>query len=417
MTGIFQKTIKQASQAARLINLDKKLIKRLITPQRVVSKKVIIKLDSGGNKTFSAYRVQFNNARGPYKGGIRFHPQVNLDEIKTLAFLMAIKCAVVGIPMGGAKGGVQLNPKELSFNELERLSRAWVRAFKNYLGPHQDVPAPDVYTNPQIMSWMADEYSRLVGKKTLAAFTGKPLTEGGSEGRELATGQGGIYILNEAVKKLGLKPKGVTMAVQGFGNVGYGLAQLAYQAGYKIIGLSDSQGGIMALNGKNMDPLKVMETKKEHGQIHACYCLGTVCDCVNYKKITNDELLKLKADILVLAALENQITGGNVNQVKAKIILELANGGIDPVVDGILKKRGVLVLPDVLANAGGVTVSYFEWRQNLKNEHWPESAVFAKLKKIMTDSFNEVWQTMEKYQATPRQAALMVGIKRITEAM
>ena len=422
MSKIFPTTLRQVKLAAGYLKLKPAVIKKLATPQKVLNKKISLKLDNGQEKKIEVYRVQFNNARGPYKGGIRFHAQANLDEVKTLALLMAIKCAVVNIPMGGAKGGAKIDPKKLSLAEVERLSRAWVKAFKNNLGPDVDVPAPDVYTNPQIMAWMMDEYSQLVGQQTLAVITGKPLDQGGSEGRETATAKGGVYILTEALKKLPplrrtSKNRNLSVAIQGFGNVGYHAAQFLYQAGFKLAALSDSQGGISNLNNHGMNPEYVMSSKKEHGQIHSCYCTGSVCDCVNYQHITNEKLLELPVDVLVLAALEDQINLKNAKRIKAKIILELANGGINPDIDQILEKNGTVILPDVLANAGGVTVSYFEWLQNKTNQHWTEAEVFAKLKTIMVKSFNDVWDLKNKANVTAREAAFVLAIKRIVEAM
>ena len=402
----FSNTIKQVKAAAKILGFTEATVKKLITPKRVLRKKISVKLDNGKTQKFEAYRVQFNNARGPFKGGIRFHPKANIDEIKTLALLMAIKCAVVNIPMGGGKGGVTFDPKKYSATEIERLSREWVRAFKNYLGPKKDVPAPDVYTTPQIMSWMMDEYSKLVGKRTPAMITGKPLADGGSEGRDTATGQGGFYILREAVKKLNLKTKGATAAVQGFGNAGYHVAELLHQAGYKLIAVSDSQGGL--LNADGLDPEKVMAVKEKQGSVQKAG---------GGKKITNDQLLTMPCDILVLAALENQVNQKNVNKVKAKIILELANGGIDTTVDEKLRQKNILVLPDVLSNAGGVTVSYFEWYQNLRNLCWTRKQVFMKLEKIMVTSFNQVWVLMNRHKITSRRAAFVLGIERIVKAM
>jgi len=402
----FSNTIKQVKAAAKILGFTEATVKKLITPKRVLRKKISVKLDNGKTQKFEAYRVQFNNARGPFKGGIRFHPKANIDEIKTLALLMAIKCAVVNIPMGGGKGGVTFDPKKYSATEIERLSREWVRAFKNYLGPKKDVPAPDVYTTPQIMSWMMDEYSKLVGKRTPAMITGKPLADGGSEGRDTATGQGGFYILREAVKKLNLKTKGATAAVQGFGNAGYHVAELLHQAGYKLIAVSDSQGGL--LNADGLDPEKVMAVKEKQGSVQKAG---------GGKKITNDQLLTMPCDILVLAALENQVNQKNVNKVKAKIILELANGGIDTTVDEKLRQKNILVLPDVLSNAGGVTVSYFEWYQNLRNLRWTRKQVFMKLEKIMVTSFNQVWVLMNRHKITSRRAAFVLGIERIVKAM
>ncbi len=417
MAKTFSIVIKQVVKAGQLLGLSQAVLKKLITPQRVLSKIINVSMASGQIKKFSAYRVQFNNARGPFKGGIRFHPQADLDEVKTLGLLMALKCAVVDIPMGGGKGGVKVDPKKLTEAELENLSRSWVRAFKNYLGPNQDVPAPDVYTTPQIMSWMMDEYSKLVGKKTPAVITGKPLKDGGSQGRDTATGQGGFYVLNKALNKLGLKAKGLKVAVQGFGNVGYNIAELLCQAGFKIIALSDSQGGILDKRGLGLEPKKVISTKRAKGHIHGCYCEGSVCDCQNYQHISNEQLLKTPADILVLAALENQITVKNALGIKAKIILELANGGVNPAADELLQQRQILVLPDILANAGGVTVSYFEWYQNMHRQRWTKKQVFNKLEKIMVKSFQAVWQTMVRYKTTLRTAAFMVAIERIVKAM
>ncbi|MFA6305100.1 MAG: Glu/Leu/Phe/Val dehydrogenase [Patescibacteria group bacterium] len=417
MANIFKQTIAQVQIASKILKLKPTTVKKLSTPQRILNKKIVLSLDNGKKKLVEVYRVQFNNARGPFKGGIRFHPNANIAEVKTLALLMAIKCAVVNIPMGGGKGGAKIDPKKLSVAEVERLSRAWVGAFKNNLGPDLDVPAPDVYTTPQIMDWMVDEYSKLVGKKSLAMITGKSLGNGGSAGRETATAQGGFYILSELAKKIKLQPKKSTVVIQGFGNAGYHVAQLMYKAGYKIIGLSDSQGGIVDLRGLGMNPENVMLSKREHGKIHSCYCTGSVCDCQNYKHISNQELLELPADILVLAALENQVNKSNVKKIKAKIILELANGGLNPDVDEILEKNKVMILPDVLANAGGVTVSYFEWLQNKKNQHWTEKEVFVKLKKIMVASFNDMCRIIKKHRVTPRTAAYILGIERIVKAM
>ena len=402
----FSNTIKQVKAAAKVLGLKEATVKKLITPKRVLRKKISVKLDNGKTQKFEAYRVQFNDARGPFKGGIRFHPKANIDEVKTLALLMAIKCAVVNIPMGGGKGGVTFDPKKYSATEIERLSREWVRVFKNYLGPKKDVPAPDVYTTPQIMSWMMDEYSKLVGKRTPAVITGKPLADGGSEGRDTATGQGGFYILREAVKKLNLKAKGATAAVQGFGNAGYHVAEFLHRAGYKLIAVSDSQGGI--LNADGLDPEKVMAVKEKQGSVQKAS---------GVKKITNDQLLTVPCDILVLAALENQINQQNVGRVKAKIILELANGGIDTTVDEKLRQKNILILPDVLSNAGGVTVSYFEWYQNMRNLRWTRKQVFVKLEKIMVTSFNQVWALMNRHKITSRRAAFVLGIERIVKAM
>jgi glutamate dehydrogenase (NADP+) len=415
--SIFQNTIKQVELAAKLLKLKPEIIKKLTTPQRILQQKIEVKMDNGSKKKFEAYRVQFNDARGPFKGGIRYHPQTNLDEIKTLGLLMAIKCAVVNIPMGGGKGGVTVDPKKLSPKELENLSRSWIRAFKNYIGPDKDVPAPDVYTTPQIMSWMMDEYSKLVGKKTPAVITGKPLEDGGSQGRDTSTAQGAMYVLEEAVEKLKLNPKKTTVVIQGFGNAGYHMAELVYSAGYKIVGLSDSKGGIYDLRKKGMDPKQIWKTKQTKGEIGGCYCQGTVCDCQNYKKVSNEEILELPCDVLIPAALEDQITKKNINRIKAKLIIEIANGAIDPTVSQALYRKKILVVPDVLANAGGVTVSYFEWYQNIHNEKWTKQRVFKELKKIMTESFNHVWTIGLNYKTNLRAASYILALGRIVDAM
>ena len=415
MSKNFTVTLSQVKKATGLLNLSVGTVKKLITPKNILQQNISVMMDNGKPKKFEAYRVQFNNARGPFKGGIRFHPNADIDEVKTLALLMAIKCAVVNIPMGGGKGGVTVDPKKLSAKELENLSRAWVKAFYKFLGPTQDVPAPDVYTTPQIMSWMMDEYSKLVGKRTPAMITGKPLEDGGSEGRDTATGQGGFYVLSEAVKNLNLNLKGATAVVQGFGNAGYHMAELLHQAGVKVIAVSDSQGGI--LNAAGLDPKKVMSVKEKQGGVLAWLRQRSGQNFLSAKKISNNQLLNVPCDILVLAALENQINLSNVGKVKAKIILELANGGVNLKADGILQKKNILVLPDVLANAGGVTVSYFEWYQNMHNQHWTRHQVFVKLEKIMKQSFKDVFRAMKKYNITPRLAAFAVALERIAKAL
>ncbi|MDP2684744.1 MAG: Glu/Leu/Phe/Val dehydrogenase [bacterium] len=412
----FTNAMKKLKESLELIGVDGKYFEKLSKPEAVLEKEVKIKMDDGSEKSFPAYRVQFNSARGPYKGGIRFHPEANLDEVKTLAFLMSIKCAVANIPMGGGKGGIQVNPKELSESELEKISRAWVQAFFDKIGPDKDIPAPDVYTNPQIMSWMVDEYSKLAGQKTPAAFTGKTIEDGGSAGREYSTSMGGYYTLIELMKKLGKKPKDMTVAVQGYGNVGYNAARILHEKGFKVVAVSDSKGGIIDLRGQGMDPVNILNTKKENGEIGSCYCKGSACDCENYKKNSNQELLELDVDVLIPAALENQITEDNVNNIKAKIIVELANGPITPEADEILFKKGVYVVPDILANAGGVIVSYFEWLQNLKNEKWTEEEVLKKLSGMMTKEFNNVWTIAEDKKVDLRMAAYILAVGRIIEA-
>lgn len=412
----FFNAMKKLKESLDLMGVDGKYYEKLSQPEAILEKVVKIKMDDGNERTFPSYRVQFNSARGPYKGGIRFHPEADLDEVKTLAFLMSLKCAVANIPMGGGKGGIQVNPKELSEKELEKISRAWVRAFFENIGPDKDIPAPDVYTNPQIMSWMVDEYSKLAGQPILASFTGKNIKDGGSAGREFSTSMGGYYTLVELMKKLGRKPEDTTVAVQGYGNVGYHAARILHEKGFKVVAVSDSKGGIIDLRKQGMDPINILKTKKENGEIGGCYCVGSVCDCGNYKKNTNQELLEMDVDVLIPAALENQIAEENVNNIKAKVIMELANGPITPEADEVLFKKGIYVIPDILANAGGVIVSYFEWLQNLKNEKWTEEEVLTKLSTMMTKEFNNIWTIAEDKKIDLRMAAYILGIGRIIDA-
>ncbi len=425
----------QLDKAISHLKLTTSQIERLRMPEKVISVNFPVVMDDGEIQIFNGFRVQHNSARGPYKGGIRFHHQVDMDEVKALAFWMAIKCAVADIPMGGGKGGVEVDPRNLSEDELERLSRSYARAIADDIGPEKDVPAPDVNTTPQIMKWMVDEFIKLKVKsgksklseeeksKLMATFTGKPLDFGGSLGRTEATGRGGYYVLQALLAKLNEKlktPKGhpnerLTAAVQGFGNVGFYIAKFLYEAGFKVVAVSDSKNAIYAKEGLN--PIKVLECKGKNGSLAKCMCNEKSCDVRNGKLIDNQKLLTLPVDILVPAALENQITGENAGKIKAKIVLEMANGPTTPEADEILNKNGVVVVPDVLANSGGVTVSYFEWVQNLSAEKWSEEKVNFKLKEKMGKALSFVWQAKEKYNVHMRTAAYIVAIKRIVEKM
>jgi glutamate dehydrogenase/leucine dehydrogenase len=406
MANAFNNALKQLDKAVNLLNLKEGVVENLKKPQRILQFSLPVKMDDGKLKVFEAYRVQYNDARGPFKGGIRFHQQVNLSEVKALAFWMAVKTATVGIPMGGGKGGVVVNPKKLSLAELERLSRAYMKAAAGFIGPEMDVPAPDVNTNPQVMAWMMDEYEKIKGGHYPGVITGKPLELGGSAGRGTATAQGGFYVLQELLLKLKLNRKKLTVAIQGFGNAGSVFADLADQAGLKVVAVSDSQGGIYDEQGLDLD--KVKAHKKQ---------TGSVVDFAEAKNVSNQKLLELPVDILVPAALENQITKDNAGRIKAQIILELANGPITPEADEKLFKKGKIVVPDVLANAGGVTVSYFEWVQNRQQYYWTEQEVLAKLKPIMVKAFNKVWQTGQEMKVDLRTAAFVLAVKRIAEAM
>ena len=391
------------------------LFKILEKPQREIKVYLPLERDNEEIEIFEGYRIQHNNFLGSYKGGIRYFPEVNEDEIKTLSFLMTIKCALVGLPLGGAKGGIRVDPKNLSEKELENLSREYVRKIYDFIGPDKDIPAPDVNTNAKIMDWMTDEYLKISNSKDTklkATFTGKSTQNDGSEGREEATGKGGEIILERFIEKIGFK-KPLTVAIQGFGNVGYNLAKFLYQKGYKLVALSDSKGGIYSEEGFN--PELVMECKKEKGMIAGCYCVGSVCDSKLGIDISNEELLELDVDILIPAALENVINEKNADKIKAKIILEMANNPLTEEADEILNKKGVIIIPDILANSGGVIVSYFEMLQNLNNEKWSKEKVFEELGKYLSKAFDEVWQIKEKLNIDLRKVAFIVALKRLYE--
>lgn len=416
MASPFRFALLQLARASELLALPQDLQQALRVPDRVIRAAIPVRMDTGSLRVFTGIRVQYSNARGPYKGGIRFHPQVTEDEVTALALLMTLKCAVVDIPFGGGKAGVIVDPKRLSKGELERLSRGFVRAFAPILGPTVDVPAPDVYTNPQIMAWMVGEYGKIVGRSSPAAFTGKPIEIGGSAAREFSTGQGGLYVIQELVRKLQLHPTRATVAVQGFGNVGYHLAELLYDAGFRIVALSDSRGGILSKNGDSMDPRNVLKTKEERGFIAGVYCVGSVCDGKNFKAITNQQLLELPVDLLIPAALEGVITGAIARRAKAKAIVEMANGPTTPEADAILFRRRIPVVPDILANAGGVTGSYFEWLQNMRRVHWSERAVLARLKPLMVRAFQSVWVAARNYRVDLRTGATVLALQRVVDA-
>jgi glutamate dehydrogenase len=414
MKNPFKNAMQQLQNAADVVGIDDNVLELLQKPQRIHEIAIPVKMDDGKLKTFRGYRVQYNNARGPYKGGIRFHPMVDIDEVKALSFWMAIKCAVVGLPYGGAKGGVEVNPKELSKRELQELSRGYVRGLYLEIGPKIDIPAPDVYTNEQIMGWMMDQYSLLKGYTTPGSFTGKPVEIGGITARSKATARGGFTLLECMTQKDNKKPQDVKIAIQGFGNAGHIFAQLAFDAGYTIVGVSDSRGAVVSKNGKGIDPYKLLELKQEKGKI---YCDKSVCDSREYKEATNEELLVMDCDVLVPAAIENQIIADNVDEIKATTIIELANGPTTPEADVVLHKNGVVVVPDVLANAGGVTVSYFEWLQNIQNTSWTESETNRKLTEIMTESYDGVCDKAKEYNIDYRTASFILAIERITQAM
>ena len=402
MNNPFENALVQLEKAAKIMNLDKNIYEILKQPDRVLTVAVPVKMDSGEVVVFTGFRSQYNNAMGPYKGGIRYHENVSLDEVKALSFWMMVKCATVNIPMGGGKGGMIVDSKKLSIGELERLSRGYIQKIWREIGSDKDVPAPDMYTTPQIMGWMRDEYEKLVGHADPGVITGKAIADGGSEGRETATAQGGVYVVRELAKKLNLQTNEIKVAIQGMGNVGGFMAKLLSADGYKIVAISDSKGGIYNDAGLNIEA--VFEYKKQ---------TESLINFPEAQNVSNEQLLELDADILVPSAMENQITAQNAKNIKAKIVVEMANGPTTPEADEILAESNIVVVPDVLANAGGVTVSCFEWEQNNKNEHWNESQVFAKLESIMIQAFSEVWETKEKYNITMRAAAFVKAIERV----
>ena len=405
MKNPFENAMEQLDKVAKLRNFGDEFITRLRQPDRDIRISIPVKMDDGSVKIFEGYRVEYNNALGPYKGGIRYHQDTEINEVKALAFWMAIKCAVAGIPMGGGKGGVTVNPKDLSKGELERLSRGWIQKLSDILGPKKDVPAPDVNTTPEIMAWMADEYAKLTGDKTGAVITGKPLEQGGSEGRGTATAQGGFYVFKALQKELAL-PEKCKVVIQGFGNAGMYAALIWHNAGHSVMAVSDSKGGIYNPNGLDIE--KLITYKKDTGS------LSGFPESTN---ITNGELLTLECDLLIPAAFENQITEENANDVKAKVILELANGPTTPQADEILFNKGINIIPDVLANSGGVTVSCFEWEQNLKGEHWSEKEVFDKLEPMLAEASKKIYTLAKESKTDLRRGAFILALERIKSKM
>ncbi|MCF7866405.1 Glu/Leu/Phe/Val dehydrogenase [Candidatus Woesearchaeota archaeon] len=414
--SVFENAQKQLNKAFKQINLSNDVHEILSRPKEAIQVNIPVRMHDGKLKTFEGFRVRYNDSLGPTKGGIRFHPNVSLDEVKALSFWMTFKCAVAGLPFGGGKGGVIVNPKELTKHELEQLSRGYMSAISDIVGPDRDIPAPDVYTNSMIMGWMSDEYNKITRKIQPGVITGKPISLGGSLGRDEATARGGYYIIKELVKKKGLNPKDLKVAVQGFGNAGYHIAKMLADDGFWIVALSDSKGGIYC-NNCYLNPDLIMESKKAKGMIDNEYYKGSVADTENHSRITNEELLECECDILIPAALENQIIKDNANNIRAKYVVELANGPTTPEADEILEKNGVLVIPDILANSGGVTVSYFEWVQNNQGYYWSLEEVRNKLKEKIIPAFNDIYNIMEDKKIDMRTAAYVRALKLISEAI
>jgi len=387
------------------LDLTREELDLLDMPRRSFTVHFPVHMDSGKTRMFVGHRVQYNDARGPAKGGIRFHPELTLDHVRDLSFLMALKCAVVNIPFGGSKGGVVVNPKELSRNELEQVTRGYIRAIANHIGPFKDIPAPDVYTDEKIMVWILDEYERIKGEHVPAVVTGKPIELGGSKARSYSTSLGGIYVLEEAMRRVDMDKFEVGIAIQGFGNVGENAARILHERGYKVIAVSDSKGGIIYKEGLDIEAVMKHKAKT-----------GSVVDFDGSKNITNEELLTCECDILIPAALSDQLNSDNAQDVQAKMILELANAPTTKEADDVFFDKNIMLIPDVLANAGGVVVSYFEWSQNLNNYYWDEDKVLERLKKTMITAFNDVYSLCHEKNCRMRRSAYQLALKRILYA-
>jgi glutamate dehydrogenase/leucine dehydrogenase len=403
----FEVALKQLEEASKILNLKKGMLEILSNPKRILTVSIPTRMDDGTIKVFTGFRSQHNDARGPHKGGIRYHPDVTLEEVKALSMWMTWKCAIANIPYGGGKGGIICNPKQMSENELERMTRRFAYLIADIIGPYKDIPAPDVYTGGKEMAWIMDTYSALKGNYVQPeVITGKPLAIGGSLGRTEATGRGLAYTVREAAKKRNMDMKQATFVVQGFGNAGQFSSKLVEEQGAKMIAASDSQGAIINTNGISVDELMKFKTET-----------GSIVGFEDAKSITNEELLETECTILIPAALENQITKNNADKIKTQIIAEAANGPTTPEADDILYKKNILVIPDVLANGGGVTVSYFEWLQNLRREYWTEEEVNNRLDMNITKSFFDVYDTHEKYKVDMRKAATLLAVQRVVEAI
>ena len=412
---IFQDAVSRLAHALEHAEIDEEAIERLRHPKALIEVSIPVRMDDGSLRIFTGYRVRHDDTLGPTKGGIRYHPNVSIGEVKALAFWMTFKCALANLPFGGAKGGITVHPKELSNLELERLSRGFIQQIADFIGPDTDVPAPDVYTNAMIMGWMMDEYSKIRRRRTPDIITGKPVPLGGCEGRDDATGRGGYYCIRELAKQLGWRPGATRVAIQGFGNAGQAVAQLLHHDGYRIVAISDSRGGIYHPEG--FDVPSLIHYKQTTRRVEAVYCHGSVCEAVEAKHITNEQLLELDVDLLIPAALENQVTEANASRIKAPTIVELANGPLTSAADAILYDQGRQVVPDILANAGGVIVSYFEWAQNRMGYYWTRSEVHRKLEEIITREFNQVCELTRARDIDMRTAAYVHALNRLGQAI
>lgn len=413
--SLFSDATQRLDTALKYVSISEDAIERLKFPKASLSVSIPVRMDNGELRIFQGYRVRHDDTRGPTKGGVRYHPNVCLDEVQSLAFWMTFKCAVVGIPFGGAKGGITLNPKELSRLELERLTRGYIDAIADFIGPDVDIPAPDVYTNPTIMGWMMDQYSIIRRQLSPAVVTGKPIALGGSQGRDTATAMGAFYSIQTMMSKFEKAPENTTVAIQGFGNAGSIIAELLFHAGYQVVAVSDSQGAICCATG--LDIPSIRHYREVNKGMKAVYCKGSVCSLVEHKNLTNAELLTLNVDILIPAALENQITEENANDIQATWIFEVANGPITSAADRILDDRGILVFPDILVNAGGVTVSYFEWVQNRTGLYWSLEEVNDRLKAKTVEATEAIWQTSQDKNISLRTAAYVRALQRLGESL
>ncbi|MEO0373655.1 MAG: Glu/Leu/Phe/Val dehydrogenase [Cyanobacteria bacterium P01_A01_bin.17] len=412
---LFDDASQRLQLALKYVDLPDDVLTSLSYPKASLSVSIPVRMDDGSLQIFQGYRVHYDNTRGPAKGGVRYHPNVSPDEVQSLAFWMTFKCAALNLPFGGGKGGITVDPKALSKMELERLSRGYVDAIADFIGPNIDILAPDVYTNPMIMGWMMDQYSIIQRQICRGVVTGKPLALGGSQGRNSATGTGAFYVIETLQSQLDLVPSETTVAVQGFGNAGAVVASQLAAAGYRIVAVSDSRGGIYAPQG--LDIPSIRQQKEASRGIQAVYCEGTVCSLVEHQAITNEDLLKLEVDILIPAALERQITAENADQIKARYIFEVANGPITSAADAILEQNNILVFPDILVNAGGVTVSYFEWVQNRSGLYWAEAQVQGQLQEKMVAETQAIWQISQQQGISVRTAAYVHALNRIGAAV
>jgi len=414
-TSLFDDAMRRLETAIQYTDLDPEIALRVGTPKSCLQVSIPVRRDDGTLDFFTGYRVRHDDTRGPTKGGLRYHPSVSLDEVKSLAFWMTFKCAVVGVPFGGAKGGISVDAKSLSPMELERLSRGFIRLVADFIGPDVDIPAPDMYTNERIMGWMMDEYSTIRRRHLPAVITGKPVSMGGSVGRSDATGRGAYYCIRELANRQKLDPASTRIAIQGFGNAGQHVARLLHKDGYRIVAVSDSQGAIYRPEGFDIPSL--IRGKEETRHVQAVYCDGALCHAIDATNLTNEELLELDVDILIPAALENQITSANAARIKAKHIVEVANGPITSEADAVLCENNIEVIPDILANAGGVTVSYFEWLQNRSGQYWELQEVHEKLQRIMSREFGLIYDLALEIKTDMRTAAYVHAIRRIGETM